>query len=96
MALVFSEAVTAKLDKRHKVTKQEVEECFANVTRGYLLDTREEHQTDPPTHWFIEETNAGRQLCICFMQMPNMDIHVKTAFEPDEKRYHVYRKATQQ
>lgn len=87
--------IIEKLTKKHKVSKEEVQECFANVTRGFLIDTREHNQTDPQTNWFISETDRGRQLLVAFMYFSDSGkIVIKTAYEPDEKQAKTYLKLT--
>lgn len=95
MKFVVPDTIKHKLSEKHNVSEIEIIECFSNVPNGgFLIDTREDHQTDPPTHWFIAETNVGRELCVCFMQLENRDIHIKTAFEPSEERKKIYIKFT--
>lgn len=43
-------------------------------------DSREEHRSDPPTQWFIAETNKGRLLKISCIYK-NGRIYLKTALE---------------
>lgn len=86
MSLQFyiSKTVRAKLHERHKVTEREIFECFFNRTHGYLQDSREERLTDPVTLWFIAETDLGRILKVCFIQI-NEGIEIKTAYEPSTR-----------
>ena len=49
MGLNFSKGIVLKLLRKHSVTTTEVEECFVNRRKGLLEDTREQHQTNPPT-----------------------------------------------
>ncbi|NPU91932.1 MAG: ADP-ribosyl-(dinitrogen reductase) hydrolase [Gammaproteobacteria bacterium] len=86
-------SIERKLKVKHNVLPSEVLECFANVQRGFLIDPREEHKTDPPTHWFIEETDKGRWLFVAFM-MVDGTIVIKTAFDADESRKKLYMKLT--
>lgn len=89
-------AIVEKLKTKHRVTVEEIHECFSNVTRGFLVDTREHNQTDPPTRWFIEETNMGRKLLVAFMHFPKSNkIIVKSAYEPDQSQLSNYKKLTQ-
>ena len=47
MALIVSFKVRAKLTaKVPPVTQGEIERCFANRTRNYLIDTRAQHEPD--------------------------------------------------
>ena len=91
MTLIISVEIEKKLLKKHNVQEHEVHECFANRTGKFLIDTRDEHKTDPATHWFIAETDYGRKLRIYFVPRPNknggIDIYLKTALEP--KQHHI-------
>lgn len=80
--------------KQRKVTDEEVVECFTNITGGFLMDAREEHQSNPPTHWFISHTELGRKLFVAFIQMPDLRIVVKTVFEPEPERVTLYKNLT--
>ena len=52
----ISVRIAEKINKKHNITIEEIWECFLNRTQGLLEDTRLDHQTDPPTLWFIAET----------------------------------------
>jgi len=87
--------IVEKLRNKHQISVEEVHECFANVSRGFLIDTREHNQTDPVTHWFIEETDRGRDLLIVFMHFNKGNRFVlKTAFVPTKERKKLYLKMT--
>ncbi len=87
----FSPDVIAKLRDRHGLTQKEVTECFANGEAVYFEDMEEEHQTDPPTWWFMAPTNHNKMLKICFIRKDD-DIVIKTAFEPSNiKHLELYR-----
>lgn len=91
--LFISPAVREKLRSKHAVTEDHILECFANRTGKDLLDTREEHRTDPPTRWFISETDYGVRLKICFVYHPETrTIHIKTAYRPNEEEERIYRR----
>jgi len=90
--LTISKTVTKKLYEKHNVTKEEVEECFYNRIKGLLEDIREQHKTNPPTMWFIAETNEGRFLKIVFIELPNETYEIKTAYEPNEDEVRIYEK----
>lgn len=89
--IVISEKIKYKLANKHNVTPQEVHECFANLCGKYLLDTREEHASNPPTRWFIAETNLGRKLKIIFV-LENADIYLRSAFPPNQDEIRIYQK----
>lgn len=91
MALKLSNKILEKLASKHGVSKDEVEQCFANRTGKYLGDTRENHRSTPPTHWFIAETNYGRKLKIAFIVEGN-DVFIRTAYPPNKDELHIYKK----
>lgn len=92
MALIISTKVMAKLaTKKPPVTREEVMQCFANRTGSYLLDTREDHASDPPTRWFIAETYYGRKLKIVFI-MRDGNIFLRSAFDPNQEELRIYSK----
>ena len=90
MAIRISDQIRAKLAAEHDVGVPEVEQCFANRTGHLLMDTREEHATDPPTRWFIAPTNKGRLLKVCYV--PRGDSFIRTCYEPNETELAIYRR----
>ena len=92
MPLKISHSVRAKLgNKNPPVTREEIEECFANRSGTYLEDTREQHKTDPPTKWFIAETYYGRKLKIAFIQKGANTI-IRTAYDPNKNELRIFNK----
>lgn len=89
MAFIVSPAIRAKLSTRHKVSVEEVFECFANGPPYTLQDNRPEHQTNPPTEWFIGETDSGRRLKVMFV-IEDEDVYIKSAYEPSEAVINLY------
>lgn len=88
LKLIISAKVAGKLAKKHNVTEDEIVECFANRTAGFLLDEREYHKTEPPTRWFVAETNRGRLLKVVFV--PTNGIFIKTAYEANADEIRIY------
>jgi uncharacterized DUF497 family protein len=91
----ISERVLDKLKHKHGVTYDEVQQCFENREHGFLEDTREEHQTDPPTQWFIAETNQCRKLKVAFVRRVIRGVvrtDVRTAYEPNAEEIRIYDK----
>jgi hypothetical protein len=91
----IAKTILTKIQGRHGVSPKEVEECFINRDGGYLIDNRENHQTNPQTLWFIAETNKGRLLKICFV--PKGDDNedgptLKSAFEPNDIEKLIYQR----
>lgn len=91
MALKCSTAVKQKLAEKHGVNLDEVQQCFANREGGLLEDTREDHKSDPPTQWFIAETDYGRRLKVAFI-LKDGNILLKTAYGPSCKEEAIYQR----
>lgn len=92
MKIVITGRIRLKLERKHGVRPEEVEECFANRLGRFLEDTREQHRTVPPTKWFIAETDSDRKLKIVFMESEAGDIEIKTAYEPNHEEEKIYEK----
>lgn len=91
MALSISRSVLEKLATKHSVTVEEIEQCFASRSGTYLEDTREDHKTDPPTQWFIGETDMGVKLKIVFIQRGGETV-IRTAYRANDVEKAIYRK----
>lgn len=89
MSLYISPKTLAKLEDAHGVTKKEVDDCFLNAEGPYLADKREQHKSNPPTHWFLARTNKGRLLKIVFIQRDDC-ISIRTAYEPNQNEIAIY------
>ncbi len=89
--LVLSEHVKAKIANDHNVTIAEVRQCFLNRKGRLLVDNRALTRTNPPTLWFIADTNKVRSLKIVYIQV-GLQIHLKTAYEPNEIETAIYLK----
>jgi len=90
LTLHVSETVREKLGYRHGVNIKEIYECFNNRLKGLLEDTREKNKTNPPTMWFIANTDSDRMLKIVFIEMNDGSMVLKTAYEPNEKEVTIY------
>lgn len=91
MGIRVSTRILEKLARKHNVKKEEVDQCFANRNGKYLRDPRAEHQTNPPTQWFIAETDFGRRLKVVFIRNGS-DIDIKSAFDPNQEELRIYAK----
>jgi hypothetical protein len=92
LPLIVSPGIEAKLaGKVPPVTIREVEQCFENRVGGLLTDTREDHKTDPPTMWFLAETNAQRLLKVVYVQKRGF-VYLKTAYDPNAEEKRIYQK----
>jgi uncharacterized DUF497 family protein len=87
--IIVSAAVLAKLRDKHNVDLREVEQAFENKCGLFLVDDREDHQTDPPTLWFVAPTNRDRLLKVIFMFVDG-NIHLKSAYEADADAIALY------
>lgn len=92
MGLQISVGVRNKLASKHGVSEEEIIQCFANREGCFLEDIREHHKTDPPTQWFIAETDFGRLLKVIFIDRGDGDIVIRSAFEPGPEERRIYRK----
>lgn len=91
MGLFISPRVRQKLLTKHNVTEAQVLQCFANRTASDLFDNRPEHRTDPPTRWFIAETDYGIKLKVCYVLDPTTNIvEIKSAFPPNQDELGIY------
>ncbi|MFC0708676.1 ADP-ribosyl-(dinitrogen reductase) hydrolase [Azorhizophilus paspali] len=90
--LIISDAIQEKLDRKHGgITRREIEQCFENCEGEHLVDTREEHRTDPPTKWFVAQTNTGRLLKVVFV-FKDGSVYLKTAYEANPDEIRIYEK----
>jgi len=97
MPLWYSDEVRRKLAEKHKVSEDEVRQCFENREGDYLEDTREEHRTDPPTHWFVSQTNRLRVLKVVFVARriktesgSETRVEIKTAYPANPTEIDIY------
>lgn len=84
--------VLMKINQKHQVSYEEIEQCFLNRKYGFLEDTRIEHLSNPLTIWFISETDSGRRLKIVFMILKNGYYEIKTAYKPNLNEERIYEK----
>jgi len=89
MGIKVSTRTLEKLARKHNVKTEEVAQCFANRNGKYLRDPRAQHQTNPPTQWFIAETDYGRRLKVVFIR-DGSDVEIKSAFEPNPDELRIY------
>ncbi|MBK5915127.1 hypothetical protein [Rhodocyclus purpureus] len=92
MPLLISDRIREKLaGKNPPVSEQELVQCFANQTREPLIDLRSEHLTDPPTRWFVGETDYGRKIKIMYVNRQE-GTHIKSAYDADQNIIRIYNK----
>ncbi len=87
--IIISGNVQEKLSNKHHVTKREISQCFDNRCGEYLIDDRENNRTDPPTLWFVAETNQQRLLKVAFI-FKDGNFYIKTAYEPNAAEITIY------
>ncbi len=88
-SIVISTRIRKKLDSKHRVTEKEIRECLENRIGDFLVDNRENHQTDPATLWFIAETDRRRLLKVVFV-FKDGNFHIKTAYAPNANEIAIY------
>jgi hypothetical protein len=91
--IYISERVLQKLSDKHGVRPDEIRHCFENREGRFLEDVREDHKSDPPTQWFIAETNQRRRLKVVFVVQPMLQgkrISIRTAYEPNPAEINIY------
>ena len=89
--LVVAAGTEGKLKSKHGVTLAEVRQCFLNKNGRLLTDNRALVKTNPPTLWFIADTNKARALKIVYIQI-GLQVHLKTAYKPNDVELAIYRK----
>jgi uncharacterized DUF497 family protein len=87
--LIISPEIQGKLELKHGISRSDVEQCFINRQRSYLLDDRLDHLTEPPTEWFISENDRGILIKVVFV-FDNRMIYLKSAFPPNSTEIRIY------
>ena len=94
MTYIISPRVRAKLDQKHGgVSESEIDEAFANRDGAFLIDIREEHKTNPPTEWFVSQTDRGRLIKVVFVNRKDGTIEIKSAYTPEQPTIDFYNRA---
>jgi hypothetical protein len=65
--LIISPEIQRRLGLKHGISRSDVEQCFLNRARSYLLDNWLDHLTEPQTEWFISENNRGILIKVVFV-----------------------------
>lgn len=91
--IILSDVISQKLRIKHNLTAplSEITQAFANRTGNFLKDNREQHKTEPPTLWFIAETDFGRKLKVCFIEKEGK-IFIRTAYYANNQEIRIYEK----
>jgi hypothetical protein len=91
MKLIISPNVRIKLaDPDHQVSEAEIRQAFANRVEIMVEDTRAWHRTNPPTLWFVAETDFGRKLKVMLVPHANGDVEIKSAYSATVKVQGIY------
>lgn len=85
----ISKRVSEKLLQKHSVTHADVVECFYNRPGQSFRDLREKHETDPPSMWFMSETDRGRPLKVVYVEYDDF-IAIKSVYEPTDNSAQIY------
>lgn len=91
MAVYISPAVKKKIEEKHCLTLDEVYEAISGRLAGFLEDIREQHESDPPTLWFIGSTDFGKLVKIAFIFKDGTMI-IRTAYEANHRELAIYKK----
>lgn len=91
MAIYISPKVKKKIEDKHGLTLDEVDEAISGRLAGFLEDTREEHKSDPPTLWFVGSTDFGKYLKVAFIFKDGTMI-IRTAYEANQTELAIYKK----
>ena len=91
MELVISLEVRKKLAVKHGIQESDILECFSDCAAVLLTDDREGRKTDPPTQWFIGETDHGQRLKVVFI-FKDGNVILKTAYPPNQEEERIYAK----
>lgn len=86
-----SESVLRKLTQKHGIGFSEVVEAFANRQGKILEELRTRHRTNPPTLWFISETDYGIKLKVIFVPT-DFGPEIKSAYPADMEAMRIYAK----
>ena len=93
MQFLISSKVRDKLkDPSHSVTEDEILQAFANRSGNALQDNREKHKTNPPTNWFVSETDYGRKLKIMYILHENSIVEIKSSYNATTEIQRIYAK----
>jgi uncharacterized DUF497 family protein len=91
MSIVIYPSILRKLQEKHGVSREEVEQAFANRTGKLAEEMRPKNQGDSPRFWFISETDSGRRLKVVFVfDDEESGPVVITAYEPNIKEESLY------
>lgn len=89
--LIISPEIEAKLREKHQLNRADVVQAFLNRDGECLIDTREQHRTNPATEWFIAANDKGQCIKIAFVP-DNGKIYLRTAYLANPEEIRIYEK----
>ena len=97
MRIIIYPLILEKLQNKHGVSADEVEQAFVNREGSLAKEVRPQNQRDEPRLWFISQTDKGRELkVVFFFDVDENAPVVITAYEPDDDEVKLYEKIQQQ
>lgn len=91
MNIVIYPKILQKLNEKHGVSRDEVEQAFMNRTGQLAEEVRPKNQGGDPRFWFISETDTGRRLKVVFVfDEEEPGPVVITAYDPNPKEESLY------
>jgi uncharacterized DUF497 family protein len=95
--IIIYPLISEKLQAKHGVSADEVEQVFLNRTGRLAKEVRDRHQGDEQRWWFISTTDVGRELKVVFIRDDDGKTPVIiTAFEPSDDEVKLYEKIQRQ
>lgn len=92
--LYITEKIKTKLNNKHSLKVDVIEQVWKDYNGITLVDTREEHRTHPPTEWFIGTSTNGVAIKIVFVPHKEIEglVFLKTAYKPSSREIEIYKK----
>jgi len=88
--VVWLEQLVAKIERKHRVNQDEVEEVLSSKPRFFYM--REGHFEGEDVYVALGRTSAGRYLAIFFIYKKNRDIIVLSARDMTKREKRRYEK----
>lgn len=89
--LIISPEIEAKLREKHQLSRADVVQTFLNRDGDFLVDTREQHLTNPATQWFIAFNDKGQRIKVAFVP-DNDKLYLRTAYLANIEEIRIYEK----
>ena len=92
LKLYIHSSVEQKLKKKHGVDPHEVHEVWNKYDGITLVDTREQHRSNPATEWFVAETVSYRKLKVIFIPVEDLGYAIlRSCYEANQKEINLFR-----